>query len=234
MGTLTETYPKCLLSLQGKTLLEWQMEALKKAGISQIGMVTGYLKERLEKFPLTFFENSSWHKSNMVRSLLEASKWLEKENCIVAYADIVYPTETVERLKNTEGNIVVSYNTQWEELWKERFSDPLSDLETFTLNARGNITSIGKKPKNKEEIQGQYMGLLKFTQRGWETISKYLSQIDEAIIDRLSMTELLQDLISNGVTIESVPIHGKWYEIDSEKDFRLCESWASSGRSWLK
>ena len=44
MGALTDAKPKCLLSINGKTLLERQIDALKKAGISEIAIVTGYQK----------------------------------------------------------------------------------------------------------------------------------------------------------------------------------------------
>ena len=33
MGVLTDERPKCLTVLAGRTLLEWQIEAMRKAGI---------------------------------------------------------------------------------------------------------------------------------------------------------------------------------------------------------
>ena len=47
MKNLTENHPKCLVKVKGRTLLNWQLDALGTAGISQIGVVTGYRRESL-------------------------------------------------------------------------------------------------------------------------------------------------------------------------------------------
>jgi choline kinase len=41
MGALTEARPKCLVEVQGRTLLERQLAALRASGIKEIGIVTG-------------------------------------------------------------------------------------------------------------------------------------------------------------------------------------------------
>ncbi|MFZ9450262.1 MAG: NTP transferase domain-containing protein, partial [Alphaproteobacteria bacterium] len=47
MRQLTDERPKCLVPLRGRPLLEWQLEALRGAGIREIGIVTGYRREML-------------------------------------------------------------------------------------------------------------------------------------------------------------------------------------------
>ena len=48
MKSLTDEKPKCLLNLAGKSLLFWQIEALRKAGINNILVVSGYKGELLQ------------------------------------------------------------------------------------------------------------------------------------------------------------------------------------------
>ena len=48
MCQLTEEQPKCLTKLAGKSLLEWQQEALKATGIQEIVVVGGYRYEDLK------------------------------------------------------------------------------------------------------------------------------------------------------------------------------------------
>ena len=50
MQHLTNDKPKCLLEVNGKRLLEHQFEAITKAGIRSIAIVTGY-KQELIKLP---------------------------------------------------------------------------------------------------------------------------------------------------------------------------------------
>ena len=40
MGSLTDRVPKCLVSLAGRPLLEWQKAALRKAGIDTVALIT--------------------------------------------------------------------------------------------------------------------------------------------------------------------------------------------------
>ena len=55
MKSLTDEQPKCLIELRGKTLLEWQLGALREAGIAEIGIVTGYKRELLSNRGLVEF-----------------------------------------------------------------------------------------------------------------------------------------------------------------------------------
>ena len=45
MNHLTESRPKCLLQVGGQTILEYQIELLREAGIRDICVVVGYGKE---------------------------------------------------------------------------------------------------------------------------------------------------------------------------------------------
>jgi len=42
MKKLTSNQPKCLTNLNGKPILDWQLEAFKKSGITEVAIVTGY------------------------------------------------------------------------------------------------------------------------------------------------------------------------------------------------
>src|SRR3546814_17606155 len=45
---LTESRPKCLIELSGRSLLEWQLLALSRAGIDEVVIVTGFAAEQVE------------------------------------------------------------------------------------------------------------------------------------------------------------------------------------------
>ena len=220
LGDLTEECPKGLIRLNGKPLIEWQFEALQGAGIKEVGIVVGHMSEKFTYPQVTYFKNEEWSKTNMVSSLLCARSWLEADTCIVSYSDIVYPEETVSKLMNVEGDITITYNTKWRSLWEERFKDPLSDAETFKINDHGLLVDIGNKTNDISSIQGQYMGLLKFTKTGWKAINGFL-QKSKLLTDKIDMTSLLQSLLKNGIQINTVPIYGKWHEIDTLRDIEL-------------
>ena len=216
MGDATSKLPKCRTVFRGKELIQWQLEALHGAGIQEIAVVRGYLAETFE-FELTYFDNANWANTNMVMSLMSASAWLERDDCIVSYSDIVYSPDVVGRLMHSDGDVAISYDPNWLKLWSLRFEDPLSDAETFRLN-HGYVTDIGRRASSVDEIEGQYMGLLKFSPNGWKAAKNFICGHEEKDQHRMDMTMLLQGLIGTGTKISAVPIADEWFEIDSQGD----------------
>jgi len=223
MKTLTKNLPKCHVKLRGKKLIDWQLETLKNAGIDQIAIVRGYKKDDFN-YNLKYFENNNWSETNMVMSLLTADEWLRKNTCVISYSDIVYSTDAVLRLKMVSEDIGITYDENWFKLWSARFRDPLSDAETFKVDTKGLLTEIGNKPKTIEEVQGQFMGLLKIEPSGWKKIFQLINQHTETEKAKMDVTTLLQKLIERGVNVSAVPIRDAWYEVDSESDLQYYSS----------
>ena len=234
MGGLTQNAPKCMTVLAGKPLIEWQLDALRKSGISAIGVVRGYMAEKIAFPGLATFENPRWAETNMVMSLVRADEWLSKEDCIVSYSDIVYPGETVAKLAAARGDLAITYDANWLKLWRERFADPLADAETFRTDAQGVLTEIGSRAKSLDEIKGQYMGLLKFSPAGWNRVTGLLATLGAETRDKLDMTSLLKRLLAEGMRIDTVPVTAPWFEVDNENDLRLYQGKVKQpgGRLW--
>lgn len=232
MGGLTDQIPKCLVKLGGTPLLHWQIAALRRAGIDEIAVVKGYNGAKIDRRDLHYFENDRWERTNMVMSLVCATSWLESDSCLVSYADIVYHYRIVERLAVAKGDVTITYDREWLKLWKMRFADPLADAETFRVDRDGRLVEIGGKTTKVEDIQGQYMGLLKFTPRGWEGISDYLESISPEERDRLDMTSLIRRLLGRGMAIDTVAVDGGWCEVDSANDLELYQNQTQELIQW--
>ena len=225
MKHLTSERPKCMVKLQGKPLIEWQLEALRAAGINDIAIVTGYRHELLSSYKLTKFHNARWTETNMVASLACADKWLRSEPAIVSYSDIFYESSAVTSLINCSAPLAITYDPNWLSIWEKRFEDPLSDAETFSLNSSNQIIEIGNKPKTAEEVQGQYMGLLRITPEGWRQLVTVLENFSENKRGGISMTMVLQNAIKHSkVKVTGVPYLGEWGEIDSQSDLEIFHS----------
>lgn len=229
MRDATADRPKCLVELGGKPLLHWQMQALRAGGIDTLGAVCGYRGDMLAGRGLTLFTNPRWAETNMVMSLAAAADWLRREPCLVSYADIFYPAATIARLRQASGDLVISYDPDWLTLWRERFDDPLSDAETFRRDADGRIREIGRKPASLDDVQGQYMGLLRFTPAAWGWVENLLAALEAPARDKLDMTGLLGRLIEAGHRIDSVATLPGWGEVDSESDLAYYQQKVDSG-----
>jgi L-glutamine-phosphate cytidylyltransferase len=225
MGALGDVRPKCLVELAGRPLLDRQLAALRAGGARDIGIVRGYRKEMLDDPALAYFDNERWSETNMVMSLACAAEWLRAGPVIVSYADIFYRGDLIRGLAGAPGALVISYDRLWRELWTRRFADPLSDAETFRIDAAGTLVEIGGKTANIGDIQGQYMGLLKFTPPAWAVIERLLSSLEPAVRDRLDMTGLIRRLLAqHAVTISTYGTDGQWGEIDNADDVALYQA----------
>jgi choline kinase len=229
MGATGDARPKCLVELAGKPLLERQMAALYGGGVTEIGVVRGWRAAMLERPGLAYFDNPRWSETNMVVSLRAAAAWLSAAPLIVSYADIFYRRELVRGLAAAAGELVLAYDRDWRTLWTRRFDDPLGDAETFRVDPAGRLLEIGGKTDRIEAIQGQYMGLLKFTPAAWRAAAGLLDELDPAARDRLDMTALLGRLLARDYPIATRATDGNWGEVDNPSDLALYERMARHG-----
>jgi len=235
MGHLGAGRPKCLVELEGRPLIARQIAALRRGGVDEIGVVRGYRGETIDFAGLSYFANERWAETNMVMSLAAAAPWLRAGPVIVSYADIFYRGELVRGLAAAPGQLVIAYDRAWRTLWTRRFADPLADAETCRINAAGQLLEIGGKTTRIEEIQGQYMGLFKFTPSAWSAVEALLGTLDAPIRDRLDVTGLLRRLLAaNTVPIGAFGTDGQWGEIDNPEDVALYQEMVTDGELQLE
>lgn len=227
MGELTHQQPKCLNFLAGRPILAWTQDALRTNGIQEILIVTGWQHEKLFGWGSELKFNPQWANSNMVRSLQLAGESLARAPTLVLYGDGAYSAQAIgAALKGPAQDVVVPIDRLWQQLWHRRFSNPLDDAETLTFE-NSRLTGIGQRATKLSQIQGQFMGLLRITPRGWHKISTWLNWFEAdrgvAAVDRLDMTGLLHHLISAGEPVYCSNVAGGWVEIDSTEDLYAVE-----------
>ncbi|QQG36317.1 MAG: phosphocholine cytidylyltransferase family protein [Micavibrio aeruginosavorus] len=229
MKSLTEECPKGLIPLCGKTLVERMMSSLRLSGIHDIAVITGYRRDKFDYLGLPTFHNPEWANTNMVCSLCAAADWLGRDDVIVCYSDIFVSPEIIRSLMQDRNEFALTYDRQWHDLWRARFADVLADAESFRIRD-GLIQEIGNRAVSIEDIQGQYMGLFKFTPASWRVAENILERLPPERVAKLSVTPLLQHMIESGYPVHGVPVSGQWGEMDQEGDLLLYETWAKEGR----
>ena len=105
-----------MVPVNGKTLIEYCIEALLKAGIRTMIIVIGYKGDALKKFldgkypemRITWIENPVYDKTNNIYSLFLASNELEKDDTILLESDLIFdPALIGELIENPEPNLAV-------------------------------------------------------------------------------------------------------------------------------
>jgi choline kinase len=233
LGALTADRPKCLVPLAGRPLLAWQLDALVAAGVRPpVTVVTGYRGDAVRDHRIATVANPRWAETNMVRSLVTAAPRLLAAPTIAAYGDVVYHPDHVRALAAAREDVAVTWDRRWLELWRARFTDPLSDAERFAVDGDGRVRVIGGRASSLGETPGQFMGLVRWTPEGWGRAAALLARRPPAEVDAMDTTTLLAQLIAEGVSVGGVPVDGRWCEIDSPDDLAVQERHVAAGAPW--
>lgn len=230
---LTNDMPKCMVPFKGKPIIDYIIDSLKMAGIEDISIVDGYKKEVLEKHlknnnNIKFYTNKFFDKTNMVSTLFCAEIEMDAD-IIISYADIIYNKSIIEKLKADKSDFAVIVDKNWKELWQLRMENPLLDAETMKINTNGEIYELGKRASSYEEIEGQYIGLIKISKRFLPEVINFYKTLDKSAIydgkdfDNMYMTSFIQLLIDNVQKPVALMIEGGWLEIDSLEDLEIYE-----------
>ena len=219
---LTDIVPKCMVPLKGKPLIDYQLDLFKSKSIKDITIVGGYLIDKLKNKNVNLITNNAYETTNMVHSLFCAEKELN-DDVIISYGDIVYTDKVLQKLIDSNENISVVVDKNWKEYWQARMDDPLSDAETLKIKD-DNIVEIGKKPNSYGDIEGQYIGLIKFSKEIIKEIIKFYNGLDKTIkydgkdFNNMYMTSFLSLLGEKISPLKPVFINNGWMEVDCPED----------------
>ena len=225
MGSLTKNKPKSFIKIdKKKKLIDKVIENFENLGFKKITVITGYKSDQFKNIKkIIRVKNKKWRTTNIFGSLMCADKILSKYQCIISYADILYEKEAIKILKNSKikkGIIILSFK-HWKMYWKERFDNPLADLETFKTNSKNKLIEIGNRTNNYNNIKGQYMGVFKIHPASWRKIKHCLFK-NIKNLDKIDITALFQLILKDKVCdIHVREYKKKWFEIDNIKDYKV-------------
>ena len=223
--------PKGLVPLLGKPIVSHQIDILKRCGVENIAIATGYKAEKFASLGYQTFHNEHFAITNMVESLFAAQSFLEqaKGDILISYGDIVYQQKNLESVLATDGDIVVMVDEGWLDLWSARSENPLNDAETLKYGKQGQIIELGKIPTSLIDIQGQYTGLIKIPSQKIANFISFYSQIDRTLkydgraFKKMYMTSFIQLLIDAGWMVMPARVKHGWLEVDTADDLQLYE-----------
>jgi len=218
---LTNNIPKCLLKVGDKSILERTIDNLVKNKISEIIVVTGFLREMIEdfltqKYPklkFTFIFNEKYDSTNNIYSLWLAKSEMLGYEMLLMDSDIIFDSRIIGQLISSE----------YENNLALRSSENLSEEEIkCLLNNDGSIKEIGKLI-NPEEAVGESIGIEKFSK---ELVLRLYTILDRKILDEKEVNifyeAAFQDTMNSGAKIFPVDVKEyKCMEIDTIEDFEI-------------
>ncbi len=233
----TRTSPKCLLEVNGRSIIEHQIDALGCNGIEDVTVVTGYLATRFQLDGLRYVVNENYRDTNILASLMIGMA--EVNGPLVAtYSDILFTSGVVGALLGCADDIAIVVDTDWRSAYAERDQHPVSEAEKVAFGSTGSLAAIGKHRPRASDASGEFIGMMKCSARGTAVLKTIHDQVRAEYADqpfmaaanfeRAYLTDLLQFLVENGIPVRCVPIRGGWMEIDTRQDLDCARArWTS-------
>ena len=225
----TEDLPKCMLDFGGKTLLQRQIQAYKDCGIDNITVIRGYKKNKINYKSLNYIENTDYKNNNILNSIFYGEEIING-NVIIAYSDILFEPSVVKRLLDSDHDISVVVDIDWRGYYVGRSEHPISEAENVIFNSNNEVVKIGKIATEKEEVHGEFIGMMKLTNRGAEIFKQNFHRVKKLYwnkpfqraktFQKAYLTDMIQELVDIGIKVHCVIIERGWKEIDTVEDYQ--------------
>ena len=230
---LTDTKPKCLLEVGGRTLLERTVRAMQQAGITEFVVVTGYRGEMIRSFletlanrentehpekgrgmlHFTFLHNADYEHNNNIYSLWMAGKVVRGKEFLLMDSDILCDPAAVVRIaQQSESALALNRHDCGEEEIK------------VIVDADNRIVEINKTCNPALAI-GESVGIEKMTADYSKALYDELDRMiqQEGLID-VFYERCFERLIPQGYTFRVVDTTQYFsYELDTPEDFQRAQ-----------
>lgn len=213
---LTDTKPKCLLEVGGKTLLQRTVDAMATAGINEFVVVTGYrgnmirdfLTIHYPQFTIRFLDNVDYANNNNIYSLWMAGQIVRGQAFLLMDSDILCDPAAVVRIASEpEAALAVNRHELGEEEMK------------VVVDNQMRITEISKTCR-PEDAMGESVGIEKMTATYSEALFRELDQmiLQEGLIN-IFYERAFERLIPQGHTFRVIDTTDYFsYELDTPED----------------
>ena len=214
---LTDTKPKCLLEVGGKTLLQRTVDAMAATGITEFVVVTGYRANMIRDFltihyslfTIHFLHNADYEHNNNIYSLWMAGQKVRGKEFLLMDSDILCdPKAIAEVACQSEPALALNRHELGEEEMK------------IVVDADNRLTEISKTCRVEDAV-GESVGIEKMTADYSEALYRELDQMieKEGLID-IFYERAFERLIPQGHTFKVIDTTRYFsYELDTPEDF---------------
>lgn len=225
---LTKNATKCMVEVNGVTMIERMLGLLDRKGLDRIVIVVGYEGQKLIEYiatlgihtPIEYVENSIYDKTNNIYSLYLAKEQLLSDDTLLLESDLIFEEAVIDRvLQNPYPNLaLVAKFESW------------MDGTVVELDEDDNIRHFrSKKEFRFEDIPSYYktVNIYKFSRDF--SVTHYVPFL-EAYCKALGRNEYYEQVLKvitllDKPDIKAVRLQNEvWYEIDDVQDLNIAES----------
>lgn len=238
LGELTKECTKCMVKINGVTLIERMLRQLDRYGMDRIIIVTGYKGDVLKAYvqelgintPVVFVDNSDYQHTNNIYSLWLTRAYLEETDSLVLESDMIFEDKVIEKMlavDNGCGTFVARPR-------------PWMDGSIVKLDKDNNIIYFVDDEEVKRIDPSYYhkiVSIYKF-KKGYVS-EKYMPYLNEYIEKNKnnniyeSLLKVINLDIEKKIAAEILD-EEQWYEINDIQDIDIAESMFADGNEKVR
>jgi phosphoenolpyruvate phosphomutase len=171
-----------------------------------------------------------------------------KGRCLVLYGDIIFETAVLEKLLKSPADISLVVDLAWYDQQQHGHTAPHIKPDLVSLqnppgksylfryiapDEQNRIVKIGQHVPH-EHAHGEFIGLAMFSERGIEAFKQVYRDAQKTYqtkgfheagsLTKATFTDMIQELIDNGHSVNCVPTFKGWMEVDSFEEYQ--QAWA--------
>ena len=225
---LTQNNTKCMVKVNGVSLIDRMLHQIQKQNVDRIVIVVGYEREKLKEYiatlgittPITYIDNPIYDKTNNIYSLSLASDYLCEDDTLLFESDLIFEDSVLDSLVRDPRPTLALVDKY--ESWM--------DGTCVKLDEDDNIEAFvpGKKFKF-DEIKDYYktVNIYKFSKDFSKThYVPFLDAYQKALGENEYYEQVLRVItMLDDPVIKAKRLTGqKWYEIDDIQDLDIATS----------
>ncbi|MGD2066700.1 MAG: phosphoenolpyruvate mutase [Candidatus Bathyarchaeota archaeon] len=235
--TIAVGLPTAMLEVNGKTIIQRQLDVLKQCGITDVTVVRGYKKEKFDVKDAKFYDVDDYSQGSL-HSLFTSRTEMD-DGFILIFSDILFDESIIIKLLKSKEDIVLvadaSYPFHRHEIDKELDLIIGKQKDGFyrepSIGIEKEMSFIGKKIK-KEIATHEFIGIAKFSKYGAQDLIEVYNACknnhkgkfhESESFDTASIVAMLQEMIERGFKIHYIETNKGWMEIHNKKDYEMAK-----------
>ncbi len=235
--TIVVGLPTAMLDVNGKTIIQRQLDVLKRCRVTDVAVIRGYEKEKFNVQNVKYYDVKDYTRGSL-HSLFNAVPEMD-DGFLLIFSDILFDESIITRLLKSKEDIVLvadaSYPFHRHEIDKDLdliigkqeggfYREPSITLEK-------EVSFIGKKIK-KEIATHEFIGIAKFSKYGAKNLIDVYNDCkqdhkgkfhENENFKQASIIAMLQEMIERGFKIHYIETNKGWMEIHNKKDYEMAK-----------
>ena len=229
LGHYTKEIPKALVDINGKSIIERQIELFKKNGITEIFVVRGYKEEKFCMEGITFIDNEDFANTNQLASLVLAQNRISG-NALILYGDLLFEQSILDQILMSNSDISVTIDLKWKEHCYENRNNQFPAMAEIENDKVVHISE--NKSLIRKKLCGEFFGIIKLSSEGSKILTDIIEKAkhnkgkfhdsDSFVMGKIP--DIIEEIIELGFVVKPIFVNGKWFEVDTILDLEKAKT----------